>query len=145
MAADLDISHRRSQQDSDPIAALQAALRRYPQAHYDLSSDRVVVEPIGADGFRVAFFDLRGRFRVACAGWQADFDDVETAVGCFTSALTTSCRLKVWRRGGRPHRWELQTFREDQWVVVGSVGLLFYAFWRRPELAFLQNRFSEAV
>ena len=129
----------------DPVAVIQAELRRYPQAHAIVAGHQVRVEPQDADGFTVAFTDRRGRYRVDCEGWHAQFRDVREAVGCFTSALSPTCRLKVWRRGGVAYRWDLQAQSDGAWVQISSVSSVVVLFWCRLEVVFLQNRLLEAA
>ena len=129
----------------DPIAAIQATLRRYPQAQAEGTAHRVSVAPLNAEGFRVAFTDRGGRYRVDCDGWHAEFRDATLAIGCFTSALSPKCRLKVWRRGGEAYSWELQTLSEGNWASVGAVTNWLIPFWRPREIVILQNRLLEAA
>ncbi len=147
MPVQLRVVQGEFREGGDPIAALQAILRRYPQARVASEPGRVIVEPLDSDGFIVSFKDRRrGRYRVDCAGWHAEFADETLAVGCFTSALSPACRLEVWRRGGAPYRWELQSVRNGEWVSNGAVSNILVPFWRRPrQVVFLQNRLLEAA
>jgi hypothetical protein len=129
----------------DPIAAIQAKLRKYPQARADISRRRVVVHPPDESGFEVCFHDLGGRYQVFCGGWHEEFTDAEAALNCFAFSLSTACRLKVWRRGGVDYRWQLEALEAGRWIADGVVGLLLFPFWRRREVLYLQNRLLEAA
>jgi hypothetical protein len=129
----------------DPIAAIQATLRKYPQAQVELSAKKVVVLPTESTGFAVTFEDLGGRYRVSCAGWHEDFKSSASASDRFALGLSSACRIKVWRRGGMAHRWQLEVRMRGQWVADGVVGLRIFPFWRRAEIIYLQNHLLEAA
>jgi hypothetical protein len=132
-------------EQSDPIALIQARLRKYPQARYDASIGGVVVFPIDASGFTVRFRDLGDHFRVECDGWRGEFAAADAAIECFVAALGAGARLHVRRRGRWPYRWQLQFARDGRWESLPEAGRLFFPFWRSSNLVYLQNRFLEAA
>lgn len=129
----------------DPIAAIQARLRKYPHARVELGIDRVTVFPLDATGFQVTFADLDGKYLVCCDGWQEHFDSLDQALECFAMALSPEARLQVWYRGRMAYRWQFQVQREREWVAVTETGLLFFPFWRRRTTGYLQNNLRVAA
>ncbi|MBK6779902.1 MAG: hypothetical protein IPG75_10060 [Gemmatimonadetes bacterium] len=130
----------------DPIAAIQAILRKFPQARVESSSTRVTVLPLDASGFRVTFEVRATGCHVACEGWHEEFAAQHPALRCFMFALSPAARLRVTRRGGFSYRWELQG-RTDSgvWAGASEVRLWFFPFWAATEVVYLQNRLLEAA
>ena len=129
----------------DPIAEIQARLRKYPQARVEIATDRVIVYPTGPKGFEVGFRIRARRYHVHCSGWHEEFDTSVEALNCFGFALSSACRLKVTSRGRMAYRWELQYHRDGHWVADSVVGLWFFPFWRPAEVTYLQNDLLEAA
>ena len=130
----------------DPIASIQALLRKYPQARVESSPSRVTIFPQDDTGFVVSFEVLAARCRVFCEGWHADFQDADSALDCFTLALSPAARLRVTRRRGFSYRWELQSRTErGTWAGESEVRLFLFPFWGHKEVVYLQNRLLEAA
>jgi hypothetical protein len=94
------------------------------------------VPPEAPDGFEV-WIGPGDAWQVAYEGWHADFRDAEQALACFLMGLTDGVRLRVTLRGGEAHAWTVES-REG--VRLGTVGRIFFAFWRRAEERTLSNR-----
>ncbi len=145
MSSDLPAVPGERDEARDPIAAIQARLRKYPHARTDSTAERVVVYPTTPTGFEVDFQIHMGRYRVHCLGWHEEFPSSEEALNCFGFALSSACRLKLSSRGGMAYRWQLQYRRDSQWVGDSEVGLWFFPFWRSLEVTYLQNNLLEAT
>jgi hypothetical protein len=125
------MAHHSSAAQADPLAAVQAILRRYPQAQCEDSPTHVTVLPLDEGGYAVEFVVAeRGsgaaRFAVNCDGWHREFRDFDTALSCFTSALSDSTRLKVWVRGSTPYKWTLQRRGRRGWESLGAGASSFF-------------------
>jgi len=120
---------------NDPVSAAAEALDR-AGTRYLREGASLRVPPEAPDGFDV-WIGPGDAWQVAYDGWHADFQDPEQALACFLMGLTDGVRLRVTRRGGRPHAWSVET-REGK--TIGTVGLLWFAFWRRKEVVVLSNR-----
>ena len=134
----------------DPLAAIQAILRRYPQAECEDSPKHVTVLPLDDEGFAVEFVVAEqrsgvARFAVSCDGWHREFLDFDNALACFTSALSDSTRLEVWVRGSTPYKWTLQRRARRGWESMGSVGSWFVPLWRRRRIIYRRNHLLEAA
>ena len=139
--------HTRTQ-DTDPLAAIQAILRRYPQAKCEDSPQHVVVFPANDQGFAVEFVVREShpvRYAVNCDGWHKEFSTLDDALGCFTSALSDSTRLEVSLRGSTPYRWTLQLRGPRGWQRLGTTSTWQLAFWRPKRIIYLQNHLLEAA
>jgi len=99
----------------------------------------IVVPATDASGFEVRLIEEKREAIVFSEGWHETFGSIEDAVGCFLWCLTRSCRLRVIRYGERPYRWTLESLRDGEWVSHGTTALLFFPFWRKRQLVYLQN------
>jgi hypothetical protein len=141
------MSHARTS-DTDPLAAIQAILRRYPQAKCEDSPQHVAVFPANDQGFAVEFVVRESppvRYAVNCDGWHKEFSTLDDALACFTSALSDSTRLEVLLRGSTPYRWTLQLHGPRGWESLGTISTWQLAFWRPKRIAYLQNHLLEAA
>lgn len=117
----------------DPVAEAVDILTR-AGVPFELESASIRVPPEAPDGFEV-WMGPGGQ--VAYEGWHTAFDDPEQALACFLMGLTDGVRLRVTLRGGRACKWSVET-RDG--LLLGSVGLLFFPFWRRRALVTKANR-----
>lgn len=101
--------------------------------------DDLRVEPLVADGFLVQISKHLDGITVFYDGWHEEFDVEETAVECFRMGLTRSTRLRVATAGDFAYRWTAEVLDGDVWTPAGTVGLLFWPFWRRSRTLYLQN------
>lgn len=130
----------------DPIAALQAVLRRYPQVLVQLSPTRVQVEPLDAGGFPVTLEILPTGHRVGCGEWHQDVPAAEDAIAMAKLALSPAARLAVTVKGGLQVQWELQRLDPPgSWIGLGALGAWLVPFWGRRTVHYLQNRLLEAA
>jgi len=132
---------------TDPIAVLQAKLVKYPHVRHELAGNRIDIHPLDARGFRVSLIEHEpaARYTVAFEGWHEEFSDPAEVLECAVFGLSTGSRLEVWSRGHVDYRWTLEGQRGSEWVPVSTVGLLFFPFWRRARVRYLQNRVLEAA
>jgi hypothetical protein len=130
---------------ADPLAAVQALLRRYPQLKYDASATDLLIHPPDANGFGVGLRSHAGRYRVICDGWHEDFTDLAAATECLLLALSPRARLEVWYRGRTPYRWQLQVAEGGAWRGLTSFRSLLFPYWRAARKVYLQNRPLEAA
>ena len=130
----------------DPIAALQAVLRRYPQARVQLNATRVQVEPPEPGGFPVTLEILPAGHRVRCGAWHQDVPAAEDAIALARLALSPAGRLAVTVKGGLQVQWELERLEPGRrWTGLGALGAWLIPFWGRRTVHYLQNRLLEAA
>lgn len=130
---------------TDPVAVLQAMLRPYPQLQYDAGADWIRIHPADATGFTVEIRVQGAGAMVRLDGWHDQLDTVDEALELAERALTGVLRLAVWQRGSTRYRWQAELLQAGQWVPAGSVGLLFYPFWRRSQMFHLRNQVLKAA
>ena len=70
MTSKLHLVQGEAAYSGDPIAAIQAKLRKYPQARVESSPTRVTVFPLDATGFEVSFTLRPPGCLVCCEGWH---------------------------------------------------------------------------
>ena len=119
-------------------------LAKYPAVRFQRDGNSVEVPPASPDGFHVSISTENGSRMVHYEGWHEEFDNDNDALNCFMIGLTPTVRLKVTRRGDCDHKWSVEIREGDRWESSGTVGLLFFPFWRRKKTATLQNRWLEA-
>ena len=121
------------------LDVVKAKLAAYPSITYEADDRSIAVPPASPEGFTVSL-ELEGPGCIVFyEGWHQHFESEEEALNCFGLGLTSACRLRVYRRGGRAYRWTMQYLKEGRWWFGGTVGLLFFPFWRRREVVVLRN------
>lgn len=114
----------------------------YPGIRYEETEDSIRVPVQCESGFDVELFDADGGYMVGYDGWHEEFDKAAEALECFAFGLCERCRLRVKMRGKSPQTWTLEYFEEGEWRADSTTGLLFFPFWRRAEIIYLQNHFE---
>ena len=98
------------------------------------------IEPENSSGFRVELRDYSTKFLVYLDGWHTDqFNTYEDAAKCFLFGLTAAARLLVKQRGRWRYWWNFETFADGVWAGIEITVLLFFPFWRRKKVYYLQN------
>jgi hypothetical protein len=124
----------------DTLRRLRTAIDEQRQMRLEVSRCFARVPPGRRDGFEVSM-QIRGSgaYNVYFNGWHEGFRDADEAIKCFLFGLSRRCRLKVFRRGSTEYKWTVQYQRDGEWVDDSTTGLLFFPFWRRRDVVFLQN------
>lgn len=127
------------------IETIRAKLQKYPQLRYDHTPDSITVEPASPDGFFVTLQEGGGSYTVSFDGWHEHFDSEAEALNCFAFGLSDECRLRVTSRGSSDYCWTVQHLVDGDWRDGSETGLIFFPFWRRRSVRFLQNRVLRAA
>jgi len=127
-----------------PIAIIRGKLAKYPEVRFKHEGDFIVVLPRDESGFEVGLREDRDRCRVHFDGWHETFEDRDTALNCFAFGLSSGCRLRVEVRGALRCKWVLEYEKDGEWYEDSTVGLIFYPFWRRRRIIYLQNHLIPA-
>lgn len=128
----------------DVIKEIEARLQEYPHAKFESSGGSISVLPISSDGFTVRMTVNQDSFTVFFNGWHEDFQDKEEALDCFAFGLSSECRLKEYRRGNAAYKWTVESRENGEWVGDSTTGLLFFPFWLKREIRYLQNTLISA-
>lgn len=123
------------------IELLKIKLAEYPSIYYSISNDSLVVKPIAQNGFEVSLIEDVKESIVFYDGWHEHFETTEEAVKCFMFGLSNQCRIRVAKSGEFKHKWTLEAFEEGNWNSYNTIALIFYPFWRKESISFLQNNF----
>ena len=111
-----------------------------PRTQYQITNTFLRVAPNNLNGVEVILRKISDMtYEVSLDGWHEPFWNYEEARKCFLSVLTGRFRIKRLRKGDFPFCWTLEHFAESQWRVVSTTRLLFYPFWRRTTVEYLQN------
>jgi hypothetical protein len=95
-------------------------------------TDSIIYRPNNPDGFMIMLkTNAQGRYTVSYEGWHEEFEKEEEALRCFLFGLSKTCRLRVYTRGKKAHKWAIEWFINNNWHVDSMTGLLFFPFWRR--------------
>ena len=121
------------------IEKIKEKLQKHPEVKYKADAYNISVPPRNDHGFRVTFSMSGRRFTVSFNGWHEEFDDEEEAVNCFGLGLSDRTRLKVCSGGRFEYRWAVEKKEDDTWVGVSETGLLFFPFWLKRRVFYLQN------
>jgi len=121
------------------ISRIQDELREYPSLTVRMGKGQLEIIPQTDAGFSVWVSETPSHFTVGFEGWHEQFSDLDEALNCFFFGLSSSCRLRVSRRGDVDYKWQVLHQVDGRWVVDGEVGFLFFPFWRKKETRELQN------
>ena len=97
------------------------------------------MRPPGETSFTVGLSESREGYTVYFEGWHEDVGSEEEALNLFAMGLSDSTRLRVTSRGAKDHCWTVETREGDSWATGSTTGLLFFPFWRRKAVRYLQN------
>ncbi len=86
------------------IERIKEKLAEYPKIEFEETENWISVLPIKENGFTVSLEIGYDNFKVFYNGWHEDFEfeEEEDALKCFAFGLSTSCRLKEFRRNEKP-------------------------------------------
>lgn len=128
----------------EPLIEIQNRLKKHPLAKFVADENSISLYPASECGFMVEFHvSVGNKFTVYFEGWHECFDDATEALNYFAFGLSKKCRLKTISRGGKPHRWMVQSCEGVNWVDDSETGLFLFPFWKKPEMKYLQNNISD--
>lgn len=116
-------------------------LAKVPGLRFDVSEQRIRIEPLAEDGFPIEIFASgNGSYTVFFSAWHEEFLDEDSALDCFFFGLCEDCRLQVTARGRFDYCWTMQALEDGKWSSYSTTALLFFPFWRPKSVRYLQNR-----
>ncbi len=121
------------------IEEIEARLKKFPQAKYEINKTSISIFPTSGDGFTVSLYEREGNFTVAFDGWHEEFQDKDAALNCFAFGLSSECRLKEVRRGKFACKWTVESWEDGEWIEDSTTGFLIFPFWKKEEVRYLQN------
>ncbi len=116
---------------------------RHPEVVVTEGRGRIEVRSTDSSGFPVRVHDGSGQCTVYYSGWHEEAADEAEALNMVAFGLSKSARLKVVSRGGRDYSWTLESWEEERWRPVSETALIFFPFWRRKAIRYLQNAVVE--
>ena len=124
----------------DCIKQIKAKLENYPGLEWQQDGMTISVSP--EHGFTVWLTESAEGCTVGFNGWHEEFADKAEALDCFAFGLSDKCRLKVFAKGASEYKWVLQAFENGQWVSDSTTALVFFPFWRKTRISYLQNHLA---
>jgi hypothetical protein len=121
------------------IEEVETKLQKYPRAKYERDGESIRVLPLSDGGFSVWLIERAHDYAVHFEGWHEEFEDEDEALDCFAFGLSSDCRLRECGRGGVAYKWTVESLEEGRWISGSTTGLLFFPFWKRREVRYLQN------
>lgn len=126
--------------EQSSIADFKARLADHPDVRVEEATGRLEIMPSDENGFGIILVDDGDGWTVTFGGgWHEHFKSPEEAIDCAGFGLSDRCRLRVDARGGFAHRWTVEHFDGRTWSDESTTGLMFFPFWRRKSVCYLQN------
>lgn len=119
--------------------AISARLENYSGYDVKWDTESLSVFCENPNSFEVSICELGDSFQVGFDGWHEHFDNLQTALDCFTFGLSTQCRLKVTLCGTAECAWTVQSQVGSNWEDDSTTGLLLIPFWRSKSVEFRHN------
>lgn len=127
----------------DVFSEAEALILRVLDAHPEIPVEKppgsLGVDADGESGFPVLLHGQGDRVTVYYDLWHEHFDQPMHAAACFLSGLASATRLRLKLAGRTPYRATLETRVEGAWGHAGTVGAIFFPFWRRRGAELRQN------
>lgn len=124
----------------DCINQIKTKLENYPGLEWQQDGQTIAVSP--EHGFTVWLMESAEGCTVGFNGWHEEFADKAEALDCFGFGLSDKCRLQVFSKGASEYKWVLQAFENNQWVSYSTTALVFFPFWRKTRISYLQNHLA---
>lgn len=121
------------------IEEIETKLQKYPQVNYEIDGSGISVFPTSDKGFVVSYYEGVNFYTVFYNGWHEDFEDKTEALNCFVFGLSYKCRLVEFQRGDVTYKWTVEFNKNNEWFVDSTTSLLFFPFWSKKEVRYLQN------
>ena len=121
----------------DVYEEIRERIKKYPGAKLEEEPHGLSVTPEG--GFTVWIASNEEYYSVGFEGWHENFNTPEEALECFAWGLSDECRLKIYSKGSKPHKWITQSKQDGKWVDISTTGLIFFAFWQKSNVSYKQN------
>jgi len=77
-------------------------------------------------------------------GWHTDefditMEELNAMLGLVRDMLSSAMRIREFRAGGLPHRWNLEFFDGKEWILEETVGLWLWNFLGKRSERVFQN------
>ena len=129
----------------DIIQKIRSKLKKYSNLKTEVGDDYAIVYPADETGFEVRLDSGKGEYTVSYRGWHEHFEDPNEALNCFGFGLSEDCRLKVYMYGDSEYKWEVEYLKNDQWHKDSETGVLFFKFWKKKKIVYLQNQLVKSL
>ena len=125
------------------LREIEQRLAKYPELKYEIKGNSITVFPASDNGFKVALYagdqSSYEPYDVYFDGWHEPFSDKDEALNCFVFGLTSECRVKELSRGKQIYEWTVEYLIDGEWQADSTTALIFFQFWRKRKVRYLQN------
>lgn len=135
------------------IDTIKEKLQSYPQIRTEqASSNQLTIFASDENGFDIVIYSDAQNGAIYFNGFHYHFDelpldtleDTQDALNSIARlalyGMTGQARLKELSKTGKPFKYILQIQRDDgQWMDHGSNGRLFFKYWAKTSVRYLQN------
>lgn len=121
---------------------LHNKIANIPQLSSELKEGGLRIQP-NHQGFPITIEEDDNQWTVCFgeSGYHEHFFDEGDVKRCVAWACSEKVRLRTIWRGNVASKTMLESLENEEWVVVGTTGLLFFPFWRpiREEITLGSN------
>jgi hypothetical protein len=123
----------------DVISEIKKRLLPEQLSRATIGDSTVTVAAARPNGFGIHIEIESDETTVSFEMWHEHFTDPNEAIECFVFGLNSPCRLKNIMYGATCSSCTLETLQNGEWVKQGVTGALFFPFWRKRRVEYLQN------
>jgi len=127
------------------IQKIQNKLDKYPNLKTEYGDNYAIVYPADENGFKVRLDAGDTEYTVSYSGWHDHFEDPDEALNCFGFGLSDNCRLKVYLHGDSEYKWKVEYLKNRKWHKDSETGVLFFKFWQKKKIVYLQNKLVKSL
>jgi hypothetical protein len=126
------------------ISQIKEKLKDKPEIKYDENPGELTILPADESGFHITVYLEKNEIMVCFEGWHQHYakTDTEEAFNCVGFGLSDHCRLIVHSKGKTDYKWtaQMKDPGNGKWKFAGTTCLLWYPFWKRKRVRYLQNQ-----
>ena len=121
------------------IERLKEKLSRFPSLQYEATETTLAISKPCEGGFPVSVVTGSTEFTISLGDWHGHFESEEEVLDFVGFGLSECCRLKEFRRSGRPYKWIVESKTKGKWTPVYTTSLFSLRLWAKKEEIILQN------
>jgi hypothetical protein len=119
------------------IEQIKQKLKKYPEIRLKHIDNTLETFPEG--GFKVWITEWEQNCTVGYGAWHEEFSNKNDALEYFVFGLSCECRLKVYKKANFEYKWIAQQLNNECWYNISTTGMLFFPFWCKTKVQYLQN------
>jgi len=121
------------------IEKLKTKLTKYPNLLYEEQPGRLIIRRPEEYGFSITIIQKAEEITICFDNWHGHFDTEEEALDFVRFGLSDSCRLREFKRGGRPYKWVIEAKEANNWKPINITSSFCFRLWKKKEETIFQN------